>query len=114
VLRDHDVEISMDGRGRWLDNVFIERLWRSVKHDDVYLKAYENLAEARRELGAYFDFYNHRRRHQGLGDRTPGEVYSSTLRPQQAAARRAVAHLRALLSLSYPRVVATLESFLSH
>jgi len=86
VLRDHDVEISMDGRSRWLDNVFIERLWRSVKHDDVYLKAYETLAEARRELGAYFDFYNHRRRHQGLGDRTPDEVYSSTLRPQQAAA----------------------------
>jgi putative transposase len=86
VLADHGVAISMDGRGRWLDNVFIERLWRSVKHEEVYLKAYENLSEARRELGAYFHFYNHRRRHQGLNDRTPDQVYSSTLRRQPAAA----------------------------
>ncbi len=82
VLAGHGVAISMDGRGRWLDNVFIERLWRSVKHEEVYLKAYENLTEARRELAAYFDFYNHRRRHQGLADRTPDEVYWSTLRTQ--------------------------------
>jgi len=86
VLAGHGVAISMDGRGRWLDNVFIERLWRSVKHEEVYLKAYENLSEARRGLRAYFDFYNHRRRHQGLADRTPDEVYWSTLRTQQAAA----------------------------
>ncbi len=86
VLTGHGVQISMDGRGRWLDNVFIERLWRSVKHEEVYLKAYENLTEARRELAAYFDFYNHRRRHQGLSDRTPDEVYWSTLRTQPAAA----------------------------
>jgi len=86
LLVDHGVQVSMDGRGRWLDNVFIERLWRSVKHEEVYLKAYENLVEARRELAAYFDFYNHRRRHQGLADRTPDEVYWSTLRTQQAAA----------------------------
>ena len=85
VLADHGVAISMDGRGRWLDNVFIERLWRSVKHEEVYLKAYENLVEARRELAAYFDFYNRRRRHQGLADRTPDEVYWSTLRTQAAA-----------------------------
>jgi hypothetical protein len=77
VLAGHGVRISMDGRGRWLDNVFIERLWRSVKHEEVYLKAYENLVEARRELGTYFDFYNHRRRHQGLADRTPDEAYWS-------------------------------------
>jgi putative transposase len=86
VLAGHGVQISMDGRGRWLDNVFIERLWRSVKHEEVYLKAYENLVEARRELAAYFHFYNHRRRHQGLADRTPDDVYWSTLRTQQAAA----------------------------
>lgn len=86
VLTGHGVQISMDGRGRWLDNVFIERLWRSVKHEEVYLKAYENLTEARRELAPYFDFYNHRRRHQGLSDRTPDEVYWSTLRTQPAAA----------------------------
>lgn len=86
VLTDHKVAISMDGRGRWLDNVFIERLWRSVKHEEVYLKAYENLIEARHELAAYFDFYNHRRRHQGLADRTPDAVYWSTLRTQAKAA----------------------------
>lgn len=86
VLRDHDVQISMDGRGRWMDNVFIERLWRSVKYEEVYLKAYENLTEARRELAAYFHFYNHRRRHQGLADRTPDQVYWSTLRTQATAA----------------------------
>jgi putative transposase len=86
VLAGHGVAISMDGRGRWLDNVFIERLWRSVKHEEVYLKAYENLIEARRELAAYFVFYNCRRRHQGLADRTPDEVYWSTLRRQAAAA----------------------------
>jgi putative transposase len=86
VLAGHGVAISMDGRGRWLDNVFIERLWRSVKHEEVYLKAYESIPEARRELAAYFDFYNRRRRHQGLADRTPDEVYWSTLRTQRTAA----------------------------
>jgi len=86
VLREHGVAISMDGRGRWLDNVFIERLWRSVKYEEVYLKAYEDLTEARRELGDYFKLYNLRRRHQGLGGRTPDEVYWSTLPMQQAAA----------------------------
>ncbi|GAB4256155.1 MAG: hypothetical protein Kow00129_16810 [Thermoleophilia bacterium] len=76
----------MDGRGRWLDNVFIERLWRSVKYEEVYLKAYESIPEARRELGAYFDFYNKRRRHRGLDGKTPDEVYWSTLRTEQIAA----------------------------
>ena len=76
----------MDGRGRWLDNVFIERLWRSVKYEEVYLKAYESIPEARRELGAYFAFYNERRRHQGLDNRTPDEVYWSTLRKEEQAA----------------------------
>jgi putative transposase len=86
VLAGHGIQISMDGRGRWLDNVFIERLWRSVKHEEVYLKAYDDLTEARRELAAYFQFYNCRRRHQGLGDRTPDQVYWSTLRTQARAA----------------------------
>jgi len=76
----------MDGRGRWMDNVFIERLWRSVKYEEVYLKAYESVSEARRELAAYFDFYNQRRRHQGLEDRTSDEVYWSTLQTEQTAA----------------------------
>lgn len=76
----------MDGRGRWMDNVFIERLWRSVKYEEVYLKAYETIPEARRELAAYFDFYNTERRHQGLNGRTPDEVYWSTLRKERTAA----------------------------
>lgn len=86
VLQDHGVRISMDGRGRWLDNVFIERLWRSVKYEEVYLKAYETIPEARREIGAYFDFYNRRRRHQGLDNKTPDEVYWSTLQTERTAA----------------------------
>jgi putative transposase len=86
LLQSRGVAISMDGRGRWMDNVFIERLWRSVKYEEVYLKGYETIPEARRELAAYFDFYNKRRRHQGLGDRTPDEVYWSTLRKQEQAA----------------------------
>ncbi len=86
LLSSHGVAISMDGRGRWLDNVFIERLWRSVKYEEVYLKGYESIPEARRELAAYFEFYNTRRRHQGLEDRTPDDVYWSTLRRQEQAA----------------------------
>ena len=86
LLASRGVRISMDGRGRWMDNVFIERLWRSVKYEEVYLKGYESIPEARRELGAYFDFYNRRRRHQGLEDRTPDEVYWSTLQTERTAA----------------------------
>ena len=69
----------MDGRGRWMDNVFIERLWKSVKYEDIYLKAYNSITEVRRGLTAWFDRYNTQRRHQGLDDRTPDEVYWSTL-----------------------------------
>jgi putative transposase len=74
-LKDHDIRISMDGKGRWVDNVFIERLWRSVKYEEVYLRAYDSLAHARRSLGKYFDFYNTERRHQALDRRTPDQVY---------------------------------------
>ena len=86
LLCAHGVAISMDGRGRWMDNVFIERLWRSVKYEEVYLKAYESIPEARKELAAYFDFYNTRRRHQGLENRTPNEVYWATLLMEHQAA----------------------------
>lgn len=75
VLKKHNIRISMDGRGRWMDNVIIERLWKSVKYEEVYLKAYGSIAEAKKELAKYFDRYNKRRRHQGLDDRTPDEVY---------------------------------------
>lgn len=75
-LEAKGIAISMDGRGRALDNVFIERLWRSVKHEEVYLRGYETVADAERGLESYFAFYNQRRRHQSLGRRTPEEVYA--------------------------------------
>ena len=75
VLEGRGVKISMDGKGRYADNIFVERLWRTVKYEEVYLKAYGNATEARRELGEYFQFYNNRRPHQSLGYRTPAEVF---------------------------------------
>ncbi len=79
VLQVHGIAISMDGRGRWRDNVCIERLWKSVKYEDIYLKAYGSLAEARAGLARYFAFYNCKRRHQALDRRTPDDLYYSTL-----------------------------------
>lgn len=75
VLKRHGIRISMDGKGRWVDNVFVERLWRSVKYEEVYLKAYDSIAAARASLGRYFAFYNTERRHQSLDRRTPDGVY---------------------------------------
>ena len=69
------IAMSMDGRGRWMDNVWIKRLWRSVKYEDVYLRDYQSLPSARCGLSAYFEFYNHERRHQSLGRRTPASLY---------------------------------------
>ena len=65
----------MDGKGRYTDNILVERLWRTVKYEEVYLKAYANASEARRELGAYFQFYKDQRPHQALAYRTPAEVF---------------------------------------
>jgi len=86
VLRSHGIAISMDGKGRWVDNVFVERLWRSVKYEDVYLKAYSSLGDARQGLRDYFEFYNSQRRHQSLDRRTPDDVYWTTLPRRQVAA----------------------------
>jgi putative transposase len=86
VLEKHGIDISMDGRGRWLDNVFVERLWRSVKYEDVYLKAYGSIGEARRGLKEYFEFYNGRRRHQSLDRRPPDVVYWGMLPQTKVAA----------------------------
>jgi putative transposase len=83
-LEEAGVSISMDGRGRALDNVFVERLWRSVKYEEVYLKQYEDGWEAERSLASYFEFYCQRRIHQALGYRTPAEVYRL---PSRAARR---------------------------
>lgn len=85
ILNTHGINISMDGRGRWMDNVFIERLWRSVKYEDVYLKAYGLIVEVRQGLREYFEFYNRRRRHQSLDRRTPDDVYWRTLPQKQVA-----------------------------
>jgi putative transposase len=74
-LEGHGVRISMDGKGRALDNVFVERLWRSVKYENIYLRGYENLREVKAGLIEYFQFYNENRPHQGLKYRTPAEVY---------------------------------------
>lgn len=78
VLKGHDIAISMDGKGRWVDNVFVERLWRSVKYEEVYLKAYDSVAEAKQSLGEYFEFYNTERRHQSLGGITPDTLYNQS------------------------------------
>ena len=77
VLTLHDIAISMDGRGRALDNIFVERLWRSVKHEDVYLKGYVTMPELHLGLTEYFDFYNTERPHQSLGNSTPVQVYQT-------------------------------------
>ncbi|MGH8403805.1 MAG: integrase core domain-containing protein, partial [Gammaproteobacteria bacterium] len=79
VLKANEIAISMDGRGRWMDNVFIERLWKSVKYEDIYLKAYDSIPAARAGLTRYFEFYNRVRRHQALDRKTPDEVYYALL-----------------------------------
>jgi len=85
VLRDADITISMDGKGRWMDNVFIERLWRSVKYEEVYLKAYQNPKQAQLSLQEYFKFYNQQRRHQSLDRQTPDTVYYQSIDVDMAA-----------------------------
>lgn len=75
LLRTHGVQISMDGRGRALDNIFTERLWRTIKYEEVYLKEYESPRQARQEIAAYLQFYNERRLHQSLDYQTPVEMY---------------------------------------
>jgi hypothetical protein len=85
ALADHRVQIGMDGCGRWMDNVFIERLSRSVKYEEVYLHAYETGTQARASLGDYFEFYNTKRHHQALDRRTPHDVYQQDHQLPQAA-----------------------------
>jgi putative transposase len=86
VLSSWDIRISMDGNGWWMDNVFIERLWKSLKYENVYLHGYESIGAARQGLKEYFEFYNNQRRHQSLDRRTPDDVYWSTLPKKQVAA----------------------------
>ena len=84
VLKSHRIEISMDGKGSWRDNVFVERLWRSVKYEEVYLRAYDSVTAARASLGRYLAFYNRDRPHSSLDRRTPDEAYFN--RPATAMA----------------------------
>jgi putative transposase len=81
-----DIRISMDGKGAWRDNVFVERLWKSVKYEEVYLRAYASVSEARASIGRYLDFFNTRRPHQGLGRQTPDQAYFNALLPIPAVA----------------------------
>ena len=85
VLLAQGVQVSMDGKGRWVDNVFVERLWRSVKYEEIYLHGYETVREVKDALASYFGFYNARRPHQSLGYRTPDEVYFGTGEMKKAA-----------------------------
>lgn len=85
VLQRQSIHISMDGKGRWVDNVFVERLWRSVKYEDIYLRAYETPAALRRGLAQYFQFYNAQRRHQTLNRQTPDAVYFGNLKEKTVA-----------------------------
>ena len=85
VLLDNAIAISMDGKGSWRDNVFVERLWRSVKYEEVYLRAYDSVGEARASISRYLDFYNRKRPHSSLDTRTPDRAYFDHL-PQVAAA----------------------------
>ena len=82
-MKNHGIDISMDGKGAWKDNVFVERLWRSVKYEEVYLNAYESASEAKQSLAKYFRFYNENRKHQTLMA-TPDQVYYESVRLQKA------------------------------
>ena len=80
VLHKHAVKISMDGKGAWRDNVFVERLWRTVKYEEVYLRAYDSVSDARASIGRYLDLYNRRRPHSSLDDMTPDRAYFGSQR----------------------------------
>ncbi len=86
VLKDAEIAISMDGRGAWRDNVFVERLWRTIKYEEVYLHAYSNVPEARAAIGKYLIFYNTKRPHSSLDGQTPDQVYFNVQQPVPSAA----------------------------
>lgn len=86
MLKEADIAISMDGKGAWRDNVFVERLWRSIKYEEVYLHAYSNVPEARNGIGKYLTFYNSKRPHSSLDRKTPDQVYFNQMKPMNIAA----------------------------
>lgn len=85
VLKDHGIRISMDGKGRAMDNIMVERLWRTVKYEDIYIKDYETVEDLKKGLRQYFWFYNNERPHQSLDDRTPAEAYFENCQLREAA-----------------------------
>ena len=89
LLQEQGIQVSMDGKGRYQDNIFVERLWRSVKYEEVYLKAYQTVAEARTGINVYLEFYNQQRPHQALDYRTPAEVYLSDQEAKEVMANEA-------------------------
>ena len=82
----HGVQLPMDGRGAWRDNVFVERVWRSIKYERVYLRAYDSVRDARTDIAQYINWYNSERGHSSLGDKTPEQVWLSSLQPLREAA----------------------------
>ena len=92
VLKDAKIKISMDGKGRWMDNVFIERLWRSLKYECVYLQAFQTGIEARAGIGQWIDYYNTSRPHSAFDGRTPEEVYSGRDAPSPGHAPEMASH----------------------
>ena len=86
LLQQNDIQISMDGKGCWRDNVFVERLWKSLKYEEVYLHAYDSVTIAKKRLEWYFEFYNQRRPHTALDNQTPGEFYIEKLPELRCAA----------------------------
>jgi putative transposase len=86
AVLSRNVLLSMDGKGAWRDNVFVERVWRSVKYEEVYLKAYDSVSHARRSIGNYLNWYNQNRPHSKLADQTPDEAYFATLPAIKSAA----------------------------
>ncbi len=86
VLAAREIKISMDGRGAWRDNVFVERLWRTIKYEEVYLRTYASVSEARAGIGRYLSFYNSRRPHSSLDGRTPDQAYLNQPMPDAVAA----------------------------
>lgn len=86
AVLDHGVKLSMDGRGAWRDNVFVERIWRSVKYERVYLRAYESVGAARKDIAEYIDWYNGERGHSSLDGKTPAQVWSASLPSLREAA----------------------------
>ena len=106
VLTDAGIHISMDGKGRWMDNVFIERLWRSLKYEQVYLAEYATASDARAGIGWWIDVYNARRPHSSLVDRTPNEAYTVGATPGPGrcpACRSRIRHQAAAGSWTMPR-----------